>query len=80
MKSDPIYLSKALTYEASFGVLLVAGNVCRRSVSDVSKSVNGLLLKLALLLECLGDFVSLNEEKKSFVSIDVVLNYRRENR
>jgi hypothetical protein len=56
MKSDPIYLFQELTWKASLGVLSVAGNVCSSIVSDVSKNVNELLLKLALVLECLGDF------------------------
>jgi len=34
MKSDPIYLFKALTWKASIGVLSIAGNVCRMSVSE----------------------------------------------
>ena len=49
MKSDPIYLSKACTLEASLGVLSVAGNVCKSIISDVSRNVNA-LASLALLV------------------------------
>lgn len=74
MKSDPIYLSQVLTCEASLGVFSVAGNVCSRSVLDVSKNINVLLLKLVFVLECLGDFTSLCEvEEERFGSIDEVL-------
>jgi hypothetical protein len=64
MKSDPIYLFQELTWKASLGVLSVAGNVCSSIVSDVSKNVNELLLKLALVLECLGDFEKVCEPKE----------------
>ena len=49
MKSDPIYLSKVYTLEASLGVLSVAGNVCVSIISDVSRNVNA-LASLALLV------------------------------
>ena len=64
MKSDPIYLSQESTWKASLGVLSVAGNVCNSIVSEVSKHVNGLFLKLALVLECLGDFEKVCEPKE----------------
>ena len=39
------------------------------------------LLKLALVLECLGDFSSLCEvEEERFGSIDEIVNHKRENR
>lgn len=34
MRNDPIYLSQALTCEASLGVLSVAGNVCRYILAE----------------------------------------------
>jgi len=49
MKSDPIYLSKVYTLEASLGVLSVAGNVCVSIISDVSRNVKA-LASLALLV------------------------------
>jgi hypothetical protein len=64
MRNDPIYLSQALTCEASLGVLSVAGNFCKNIISDVSKYVNGSLLKLAFVLECLGDFSAVFEVKE----------------
>jgi len=59
MKSDPIYLFQASAQKASLGVLSVAGNVCRMILTEKLDYV-----KLALILECLGDFSSLCEKKK----------------
>ena len=74
MKSDPIYLFQASAKKASLGVLSVAGNVCRSILSDMSKNVNGLFLKLALLLEGLGYVSSLCKvEEERFGSMDEVL-------
>ena len=73
MKSDPIYLFQASAQKASLGVLSVAGNVCMCIVSDVSKNVNGLLLKLALVLECLGDFSGVCCEEERFGSIEEIV-------
>jgi len=75
MKSDPIYLFQASAQKASLGVLSVAGNVCMCIISDVSKNVNVLLLKLALVLECLGDFDGVCEDiDDEFGSMDEILN------
>jgi len=73
MKSDPIYLFQASAQKASLGVLSVAGNVCMCIISDVSKNVNVLLLKLALVLECLGDGVC-EDIDDEFGSMDEILN------
>ena len=73
MRSDPIYLFQELTWKASLGVLSVAGNVCRVIISEMSNNVNGLLLKLALVLECLGEFGEVCEAKE--VMSDSMGNY-----
>ncbi len=53
MKNDPIYLSQALTCEASLGVLSVAGNFCR---SILAEKLGDVKLWLVFILEYLGDF------------------------
>ena len=74
MKSDPIYLFQELTWEASLGVLSVAGNVCRVIISEMSNNVNGLLLKLALVLEYLWEFGELcDESEQEFSSIQEII-------
>jgi len=69
MKSDPIYLFQVLAQKASLGVLSVAGNVCRVILTEKLDYV-----KLALVLECLGDFSSLCEKREErFESIEKLL-------
>jgi len=69
MKNDPIYLFQALAQKASLGVLSVGGNVCRIILAEKWKYV-----KLALVLECLGDFGAVCcEEEERFGSIEDLL-------
>jgi len=69
MKSDPIYLFQASAQKASLGVLSVAGNVCRMILTEKLDYV-----KLALVLECLGDFGAVCcEEEERFGSIEEIL-------
>jgi len=59
MKSDPIYLFRASAKKASLGVLSVAGNVCRMILTEKLDYV-----KLALVLECLGDFIFTSKKRR----------------
>ena len=75
MKSDPIYLSKVYTLEASLGVLSVAGNVCVSIISDVSRNVNVSLAKINdNALASLALFVATSAPEQKDIIIKLVMN------
>jgi len=75
MKSDPIYLFQASAQKASLGVLSVAGNVCRMILTEKLDYV-----KLALVLECLGDSGAVCcKEEKRLGSMDDILHEEKGN-
>ncbi len=75
MKNDPIYLSKACTLEASLGVLSVAGNVCKSTISDVNQNVNASLAKINdNALASLALLVATSAPEQKDIIIKLVMN------
>jgi hypothetical protein len=70
MRNDPIYLSQALTCEASLGVLSVAGDFCRYILAEKLEIVK-------LWLKCFWDFSAVCCEEERFGSIEDILREKK---